>query len=162
MRMIRQDAMRSQRVADVLALWMSQEDSGVPTLARLDPVGNAPAHVGWMLLINRDGSCRLAGTDAEVFLDRYCKGMLAATIFCGKAGAVALDAVSAALGAGRPQLREIQSDKIEFAVAAAPYAADTNSPEGVLLTLSTDALTLKTLNAALEAGPALEVVSRVA
>ena len=134
----------------------------MPTLLELDPVGNAPTHVGWTLLINRDGTCRLAGEDAEIFLGCDCKGMLAATLFCGRAGALALDAVSAALGGGRPHVHEIRSGGFDFAVAATPFGANSRELAGVMLVIATDALTLRRLNASLEIEPSMEVVSRVA
>ena len=71
--MIRQDVTRGQRIDDILALWAGQAKAGLPTLLELDPVGNVPTHVGWTLLLNRDGTCRLAGGDAETFLERDCK-----------------------------------------------------------------------------------------
>jgi len=162
MRMIRQDVTRGQRIDDILALWAGQAKAGLPTLLELDPVGNVPTHVGWTLLLNRDGTCRLAGGDAETFLERDCKGMLAATFFCGRAGALALDAVSAALGGGRPHVREVRSKGFDFAVAATPYGANSGELAGVMLVIAIDALTLRHLNASLEIEPSMEVVSRVA
>ena len=162
MRMIRQDVTRGQRIDDILALWAGQAKAGLPTLVELDPVGNVPTHVGWTLLLNRDGTCRLAGGDAETFLERDCKGMLAATFFCGRAGALALDAVSAALGGGRPHVREVRSKGFDFAVAATPYGANSGELAGVMLVIAIDALTLRHLNASLEIEPSVEVVSRVA
>jgi len=160
--MIRQDVTRGQRIDDILALWAGQAKAGLPTLVELDPVGNVPTHVGWTLLLNRDGTYRLAGGDAETFLERDCKGMLAATFFCGRAGALALDAVSAALGGGRPHVREVRSKGFDFAVAATPYGANSGELAGVMLVIATDALTLRHLNASLEIEPSMEVVSRVA
>lgn len=160
--MIRQDVTRGQRIDDIPALWAGQAKAGLPTLVELDPVGNVPTHVGWTLLLNRDGTCRLAGGDAETFLERDCKGMLAATFFCGPAGALALDAVSAALGGGRPHVREVRSKGFDFAVAATPYGANSGELAGVMLVIATDALTLRHLNASLEIEPSMEVVSRVA
>lgn len=119
------------------------------------------------MLINRDGTCRLAGGDAEIFLGRECKDMLTTTIFSGRAGALALDVITASLGSERPHIREIASEGVEFAVAAAPYASVSeisaqHELAGAMLVFATDALTLKLLNAALDGERRMDVVSRVA
>lgn len=162
MRMIRQDVTRGQRADDILALWAEHTGAGLPSLLDLDPVARAPSHVGRMLLINRGGACRLAGGDAEAFLSRECKDLQVANFFCGRAGALALDAVSAALGGERPHVREIRSSGFDFAVVAAPFGAENHEIAGVMLAIATDALTLRRLNMSLEGKPSIEVVSRVA
>lgn len=80
----------------------------------------------------------------------------------GRAGALALDAVSAALGGERPHVREIRSSGFDFAVVAAPFGAENHEIAGVMLAIATDALTLRRLNMSLEGKPSIEVVSRVA
>lgn len=160
--MIRQDVTRGQRIDDILELWAWQANAGLPTLLELDPAGNAPTHVGWTVLINQHGTCRLAGGDAETFLERDYKGILATIFFCGRAGALALDAITAALGGGRPHVREIRNGGFDFAVAATLFGTKSRELAGVMLVIATDALTLRRLNTSLEIGPSIEVVSRVA
>lgn len=84
------------------------------------------------------------------------------TFFCGRAGALALDAVSAAFGGGRPQVREIRSDEFESAVAVRPFGASSRDLAGILLVIATDAIMLRCLNAVLGSEPSMEVVNCVA
>ena len=90
-------------------------------MLEFDPIGNALTPVGWMILINWDGTCRLTDEAVEIFLEYDCRDKLAANLFSGRARALALDAVSAASGSRRPRFFESCAVGVASSVVSSPF-----------------------------------------
>lgn len=163
MRMIRHETVMDQRVIDVLAVWSDKAAGKLPTLQTLDPLFTIPKHIGWTMLINTNGVCRLAGDNVEVFLGCGCKDVKATTALHGRAGNLALDVMTTALNGRRAEARQVYCSDATLALAALPYVCQDNEPDqevsGVMLVLSPSAKTLRGLNAAFDVAAELRIVS---